>query len=386
MINRLHYMDHLRAGAMLLGIAFHGMLAYASPIQDFWFVRDQGSSAILNFAAVFLHSFRMPLFFFVSGYFSRLIIDRRGTTQFLKNRVSRLFLPFIIFWPILAVASFGVLLFALNYLNETPPLLQYLQEQGAKQSGSLSEVGTLHLWFLYYLLFFCGVAALLHNLRNRKIVNRLNALVSSGWMFILMPALIAPALISAGHPIPSPDGIIPELWPFGYFGVFFALGWLLFGNEAALDRIDANRTKAIVAATAVFGFYYYSLPEYEFPPTELAPTQRLQLSFAGAIASSLFVYLALSFGRQFLNIENPKVRYIADASYWLYLIHLPIVVFLQALIAEAPIFVWAKFAIVTILTTMLGVLVYRFFVSGTVVGAVLSGRLGDRLFHSTHNN
>ncbi len=359
---------------MLLGIVFHGALAYAAPIQDFWFVRDQSSSGLLNFVAIFLHSFRMPLFFFVSGYFSRLLIEKRGTSQFLKNRFSRIFLPFIAFWPILAVLSFGVLLFAISYLDETPPLLQYLLEQADNNSGNAGDIGTLHLWFLYYLLFFGGFAALLHRYRSPALERRLDKLAVGGWLFVITPIIIAPALYQAGHPVPSPDRLAPMLWPFGYFGVFFGLGWLLFGNERALGRIDAHRTKIAALATAVFAFYYFNLPEFTFPPLEPAPSERLLLSLAGACATSLLVYLALSFGRQYLNIENRKVRYVADASFWLYLIHLPVVVFFQTLLAEEQGFAWAKFAFTVIATTALGLLTYRLFVRNSVIGAFLNGR------------
>ena len=376
--SRLHYMDHLRAGAMLLGIVFHGALAYASPIQDFWFVRDQGSSSILNFVAVFLHSFRMPLFFFVSGYFSKLIVERRGVRQFLKNRAARIFLPFIIFWPVLAVASLGVLLFALSFLTETPPLLLYLQEQAANEQGGVGDIGTLHLWFLYYLLFFCGVAAVLHRFSVPLFESALRKLAASGGLFILVPILITPGLFAAGHPIPSPDRLAPLLWPFGYFGVFFAVGWLCFGNECAFDRIDAHRMKLMTAAIAAFVFYYLSLPDFSFPPIELAMNERLRLSITGACATSFFVYLALSLGRKFLNTENAKVRYVADASFWLYLIHLPVVVFVQALIAEASVFVWAKFILAVTATTGFGLLTYRLFVRHSFIGVLLNGRRRNR--------
>lgn len=374
MDKRLHYMDHLRAGAMLLGIVFHGALAYAAPIQDFWFVRDQGSSTILNFVAIFLHSFRMPLFFFVSGYFSKLIMEKRGVRQFLKNRLSRILLPFVVFWPILAVLSVSVLLFALNYLDETPPLLEYLKEQSDNTAGSLGDVGTLHLWFLYYLLFFGGIAALLHYRRISTVEQRINKMAVSGWLFAATPILIAPALFQAGHPVPSPDRLAPMLWPFGYFGVFFAFGWLTFGNERAVDKIDAHRKKITVLATAIFTFYYFNLPEFRFPPLELTSLDGVLLSVAGASATSLFVYLALSFGRQYLNIENPKVRYVADASFWLYLIHLPVVVFVQTLLSDLSVFVWVKFAFTVILTTVFGLLTYRLFVRNSIIGAFLNGR------------
>jgi glucan biosynthesis protein C len=66
MTERIHYLDNLRALAMLLGVFLHGALAYANPTQIVWLVTDPQSSVLLDATFNFIHLFRMALFFLIS--------------------------------------------------------------------------------------------------------------------------------------------------------------------------------------------------------------------------------------------------------------------------------------------------------------------------------
>jgi hypothetical protein len=72
------------------------------------------------------------------------------------------------------------------------------------------------------------------------------------------------------------------------------------------------------------------------------------------------------------------VRYLADASYWIYLVHLPIVMALQVLVFHAPLPALAKFALVLAVGFPLMPLSYHLLVRYTWVGAILSGRRRER--------
>ena len=90
---RRHDLDALRAFAMLLGIVFHAALPY-SPWP--WMVGDWKKNDLLIFFLTWVHGFRMPLFIFVSGYFTRMMWRRRGLTAVLKQRFLRVFLPLLL--------------------------------------------------------------------------------------------------------------------------------------------------------------------------------------------------------------------------------------------------------------------------------------------------
>lgn len=100
---RIHYLDNLRALAMLLGVYLHGALAHAEPAQSVWLATDPGSSVVIDVSIWFIHLFRMGLFFVLSGYFAKLVIERKSLRYFLRSRCLRIALPFLVFYPLLVI-------------------------------------------------------------------------------------------------------------------------------------------------------------------------------------------------------------------------------------------------------------------------------------------
>ncbi|MEE2844319.1 MAG: ankyrin repeat domain-containing protein, partial [Planctomycetota bacterium] len=87
---RRHDLDALRAIAMLLGIALHGLLAYTGfP----WAVQDANQAPWLGAVFAMIHGFRMPLFFLVSGFFTAMLWRKRGLQSLMRHRFFRIFVP-----------------------------------------------------------------------------------------------------------------------------------------------------------------------------------------------------------------------------------------------------------------------------------------------------
>ena len=92
-------MDALRSYAMLLGIVLHGLLSFL-PIP-IWPVQDINQSEFYYIPLMFIHGFRMSLFFFISGFFTMMMWQKRGTLSLLRHRIKRIVLPFLIFGALL---------------------------------------------------------------------------------------------------------------------------------------------------------------------------------------------------------------------------------------------------------------------------------------------
>lgn len=92
---RRHDLDALRGFAMLLGIALHGALSF---IPEVWPVTDssQGAADLFGLAALFIHGFRMPLFFLMSGFFTAMLWKRRGLGAVVRQRFRRVFVPLVL--------------------------------------------------------------------------------------------------------------------------------------------------------------------------------------------------------------------------------------------------------------------------------------------------
>lgn len=90
---RRHDFDALRASAMLLGIALHAGLSFA-PIP--WLAMNDTTSPTIGAFIEVLHGFRLPLFFIMSGFFSAMLLKRRGVPGFIGHRLKRIGLPLLL--------------------------------------------------------------------------------------------------------------------------------------------------------------------------------------------------------------------------------------------------------------------------------------------------
>lgn len=86
-------LDSLRGFAMGLGIVLHATMSFFPspwPVQD----TQQSGYFYLLFAAI--HSFRMPLFFVLSGFFTAFLLQRNGVGETVRQRALRLLLPLLL--------------------------------------------------------------------------------------------------------------------------------------------------------------------------------------------------------------------------------------------------------------------------------------------------
>lgn len=147
---------------MMLGLVLHSALTYNVTYPgDAWSLKDPETTHIFSDSLVFLiHSFRMPIFFLVAGFFGAMLFYERGRLRMIKNRISRIVFPFTVFlfllWPIT--------IFAFGYTNaifshqENP--FEMAMEPFTDISAFLPRT-TSHLWFLYYLSLITGTIAIL---------------------------------------------------------------------------------------------------------------------------------------------------------------------------------------------------------------------------------
>ena len=142
-----------------------------------------------------------------------------------------------------------------------------------------------------------------------------------------------------------------------------------------IDRVARYAIPMAIGSLVLFVPYYYMMPKLDIE--NFIPLDRdrwIALGILGPLLSVVLVLLALAFGRLFLNRRNTLLNYLSDSSYWMYLIHLPIVVFIQTLLIETSLPVWLKLAIVTLSTAACCLISYVVFVRYTPIGWLLHGK------------
>lgn len=104
---RFDGLDGVRATAMLLGVFYHLPIAMYTGGGFMGFGAPHPKTTIDNW----LHSYRMPLFFLISGFFANMMLQKYGWKQFYLRRYWRIGAPFVVAFLLLVGVRFATAYF-----------------------------------------------------------------------------------------------------------------------------------------------------------------------------------------------------------------------------------------------------------------------------------
>lgn len=327
---REHFWDALRAFLMLLGIPYHVALSYQVG-QDFIVHSGEGVRGFSNFAQG-LHLFRMPAFFVIAGYFAMLLLARREPAVWLKGRFMRLGLPFL--------TCLVTLVPAMNLVCEMSNL-PFHEAVRSWRENSLTSGGywVRHLWFIVVLLYFCSAAAFVARrsraVRHGMLPARIDAWAARNFTLTLFglalaigawEALALEAFYRAGLATMLPQQIL-RLDETIIYAPWFALGCVLVRARRTLERTTRFSLPAAIVAVAATAIW---LAVHE----DVAPMAE---RFIGTFAALAATQVLIAGARTLLDRPIPLVRRLTDASFVIYLFHLPLIVLLVWLAQPLPI-------------------------------------------------
>lgn len=387
---RLDYLDATRAFALLLGVLFHASISFL-PTFAAWAVQDVSTSPLVGMFCTVSHTFRMETFFLLAGFLAYTAFQRRGALAFVRARASRIVVPFIVGWFILRPLLVSGWIMGSASLRGDYSFWAGIRGGFQSLEGLPKGIFTgTHLWFLYYLALVTAltlvlrVAVRLAGSAQTALLRRIDLFVawlgSSRFSLPVLAVSTATALWFMRYwGMDTPDqSLQPSAPVLAVYGGGFVLGWLLGrqpGVLAAFTRLTADRwISAAIGIAAIEG-----LEKFQFDPGSpyfLAAHAAYVLGYGLTMWS--LVLLTIGLFRKFCAQPRSWIRYLADSSYWLYLVHLPIVVWLQVAVAEAGVNWSVKLTLVSVLTVGLGLLTYDLFVRSTWIGALLNGRRRDR--------
>lgn len=389
---RLHALDALRGIALLLGIVLHATLSFVLASPRFWIIQDTHPSLILSLLSFAIHVFRMTTFFLMAGFFARMSFHRRGAFGFVKDRLQRIALPLVIGWPLVFVPMVMVVMWASNFPNGGPI------QRSPGWLPALPNFPLTHLWFLYVLLELYVATLLLRGAIVRfDASGTLRALIDRAFARIICNPL-APLVLAIPIGIAfcldprwvnvmgvrTPDqSLITNAQAWICFGTAFGVGWLLHRQIDLLRILERRWLPHLLLALGLIwiGFVLsgimFSAPGAPKLPFSFA-TLRLVSAILYAPAIWISTFAALGLALRFMSGFNPTWRYLADASYWLYLIHLPIVMALQVALSQRDWPGLVKFAIILLVAIPPMLASYHLLVRFTFIGTVLNGRRAEK--------
>jgi glucan biosynthesis protein C len=314
-MKRIYYLDNLRSFALLLGLVFHTFIVYSSGIG--YTVKSQETSQFYTWFVLWVHTFRMPLFFLLSGYFSELLFTKKGEIYFYQSRFTRVGIPILV----------GLLFFAPvdGYFREIQKTgLQnyfiYLVNFFFLDSFTLS-----HVWFVYYLLLFTLIYLFMRKalffLPHFSKIGFYSCLIIGSFASIFIPNLFY-----------TREEFIFQIRPmfFFYYFFFFLVGVYIF-QKNLLESIDLTKNQAIflgILLSISFGIYMYLEEVDQYWMYFLFDNKRifwrvLHLSLEVILAWG-WILLLLTFSRKVWNFENFFTKELSNSLLPVYLFHHPV--------------------------------------------------------------
>jgi peptidoglycan/LPS O-acetylase OafA/YrhL len=354
-------MDALRASSMLLLVPAHAAGLLNGNGHD-------GAWAVAVFWVI--HVFRLPLFFAMSGFFLALLIGRRGLAGTARNRTLRIVIPLgvglLTLVPLLVAASkaTGIV----------------IAGDGEPTSGSAFHLQPSFLWFLWDLLIIDAVAVSAYLLAPRLLGLGGRAIRASvahpavGMALLAVPTAAALWTQPNWTAAPGTENFAPSPWTLAYYALFFALGATLCRHRelVAAARESAWRWAACAVAAAVPAALLFTL--HNSPQLGDRPLVHASALLIYAIATWTSLIALVGLASRHLDRPRPRLRYLADSSYWIYLSHLTPMVLLIALLGGSGLGTAAQFLLVTLGSLAFSLATYPLLVRHTPIGLVLNGR------------
>lgn len=347
---REYFLDSIRAWLMLLGIPFHISLIYSSHV---WHINSAEPSWWLTLFHDFIHSFRMQVFFVISGYFSYMLFLRYPLKKWWKVRVERVGIPMLTSILLLTLPQFLMLQYVKGKSQSWHTLSIY-----DKYNTLMWELVS-HLWFLLVLVMLTTAGLLIfRSLKNHSQEDRQNFItrITMGKLSLLFMLLgifyaaIRRALLIVYPPILS-DGLFNFVVMQTLFYLpFFMLGALTFIHPRLKDLFTAPSRGCHVGAAVAFIAYllnqHYGSNDAWMYEVDCVITM---------LQGLWMVNVVFALGHRLLNFQSASVTYFVNASLFIYLVHHPLTLFFGAWVAPV------------IPSNMLGFITGLIFVVGTSI-------------------
>ncbi len=369
---RLYYFDWLRV--LIIGGVFmaHAVLPFTG---GNWLIVSGAFIPIAGLIALLGNQFGMPLLFLISGAAVVFSMKRRSNRQFLRERVLRLLVPYIILVVLLSpIQAYYEALdhgwYSGSFIGYLPNFFNLDRFTGF----NLEWAGAYgyHLWFLVFLFFYAVVTVplftYLRSAKGQPWFDRFDRWLRIPGLSVLIPGVIIG--IGTGLlriPFPAYQG-----WADTYFwGMFYVFGYILYSDPRLIERVrrawKACVLWIVLTLAGLLALGVYTLLNvgmlFQLPAADATQLGNLYLpvNLLIAINSWAFVLLFMALGMRFLDFTNKRLDYLGEASMPFYLLHHPAIVIIAFYVTQIAIGPWGQLLTVVISAFLATAFLYHLF-------------------------
>ncbi|MBW8688252.1 acyltransferase family protein [Chitinophaga rhizophila] len=359
--SRQTYLDWLRILAIFGVLVFHSAMPFGAELD--WHIRNKDTSNIFLELVSFMHLFRMPLLFFISGTVSYYMLLNRSGGSFIGLRVRRLLTPLIL--AILIIVPPQVYLERVNqgFTGNFWQFYSGMFSTGPYPQGNLSWH---HLWFVAYLLIYDILCAPLFvwiiSPKAASFRNSLLWLAQGKRVFLLtLPGILLYGALAVHFP--ETNDLIHDGCCFFYWLCFLIPGFVCIAQPALMDSLERNRRFAfLIAFLSILSVNYVRWNDIH-PWDVLANWQSDPRTYGfialKALCGWAWVLTAIGYGKKYLNKPHASLHYLNQAVYPFYILHQTVIVILAFYVVKTTDTIATKYVFILMTAFVVSMSIYH---------------------------
>lgn len=339
---RRYDLDWIRVIAFSILILFHtGMMFNTWG----WHVKNNITSTLPELPMQWLHQWRMPLLFVISGTAAAFLLKRFSVREYSANRMRRILVPLL--FGMLVVIPPQVYFERLFQGVSFPSFAAFYRTVFEFVPYPQGNFSWHHLWYLPYILtysFLILPLALYAKTQSgaERLARWLDFSARGGNLLLwFLPLALTQVVLRPFWPGDA-NNLVADWGNFAWCFTYFIFGYLLALHAGIWSAIEGLRRTALLLALASFAvlaaIWSSSL---KLSSMELVPYRMLRSFHAWC-----WILALLGFGRRYLNRNSGALRYANEAVYPFYILHQTITVALGFYLSSWVIHPALKFCVV----------------------------------------
>lgn len=299
---RKNYLDNIRWSTVVLVLIYHVFYLF-NTVGVMGSISDNNGIFAFDVFLTFVYPWFMVLLFLIAGISARYSLQKRSHKQFIKERVAKLLVP----------STLG--LFVYHWISGYISMkigggLEYIPSALRYPISAISGIGPL--WFIQTLFLFSLLLVLLRKFdRNDRLWNIGGK--ANGLIIVLLAFSIWGAAQIGNMPLLT-------VYRFGIYGVAFFLGYYVFSHDHIQNTVQKMRIPVLIGALALGVAYLTAYWKQDYTSPQCLKSL-LTNAFVWAVVLAI-----LGCGRAWLTSKTKFTDYMTNASFGIYIIHYPIVV------------------------------------------------------------
>ncbi|MGA0558966.1 acyltransferase family protein [Larkinella sp. VNQ87] len=330
---RRYDLDWLRVLAILILLFYHTGMIYVS---WGWHIQSSQTSPLFEDVMRWLHRWRMPLLFFISGAGTYFALRRRTYGGYAGERFQRLFIPlvfgmFVIVPPQIYFEWLHRGRFSGSYADFYPEVFRFQVYEDGGTGGAFSWH---HLWFVAYLFLYSllsiPVFRFLKSPGGQRLTDGLERLISKPGGALTLVGFIILSQLALKPFFPDETHALVNDW--AYFTKNLLLFWLgyLLVSRPHFAAILSGQRRIFLFATLVCTLCLYASLAYLNRHPELE--DQLVWELPHLLNSDCLIWfsvlMSVAYGFHYLNVNRPILPYLTEAVYPFYILHQTVIVFI----------------------------------------------------------